>query len=566
MTTYYVSTSGDNSDGLTWATAYNDIDTALGNSNADSNVIILDDEAHVISTIPAGADWRYTQTMQSRSGNPETCSVTTASATAQLFNMNLGANAGAWTFQNIAFTRNTALTADESLIAITGSFLTAVTFEGCIFGDFNITSSGATDLNGAFIRNQTTTRTVTFTNTTFRNVTATYSVGYGTLIRMAAGADFIMDGCTWSNISRTIAATDGTGLIYGESANGSLTIKGNTKFTNITQSGDETNMILRPIIHSSITTFEFHFDGVVLNNLTRSGANTANGIFAYISGPFSVENITATNCTNTIGTSATYGGDGGVFYQNNVTAVGKFRNISVSNIESRSGAAIFSSNGAHLDCEGIKADSCVCDIGVIYSGHNGDCLISGAEITNASSSASAQNRDGLAIFARLNPAIAARDKVVDIGNCTLLNNVNIATFTDGIHIQNDHADTVNGTIVANVYNVISRNGGETALEIVGTGTGTITTTTHNCNVEGGATATSVDTNNDITSADPGLDGNNVPQAGSAMLGGGIKWWDTSTLNTANSNPQGANGEPFSDIDTDVGGNQSTLGSFHPVNL
>jgi len=46
---------------------------------------------------------------------------------------------------------------------------------------------------------------------------------------------------------------------------------------------------------------------------------------------------------------------------------------------------------------------------------------------------------------------------------------------------------------------------------------------------------------------------------STMLGLGIAYWTTG-------NPEGINGEPFSNFDTDLGPNQSTFGPFHPRNL
>lgn len=46
---------------------------------------------------------------------------------------------------------------------------------------------------------------------------------------------------------------------------------------------------------------------------------------------------------------------------------------------------------------------------------------------------------------------------------------------------------------------------------------------------------------------------------SPMVATGIKWW-------SGVNPVGVGGEPFSDIDTDIGGIQSKHGDFHPTNL
>ena len=43
------------------------------------------------------------------------------------------------------------------------------------------------------------------------------------------------------------------------------------------------------------------------------------------------------------------------------------------------------------------------------------------------------------------------------------------------------------------------------------------------------------------------------------VGTGSKWW-------TGINPVSSNGEPYANLDVDKGGNQSTHGPFHPVNL
>ncbi len=49
------------------------------------------------------------------------------------------------------------------------------------------------------------------------------------------------------------------------------------------------------------------------------------------------------------------------------------------------------------------------------------------------------------------------------------------------------------------------------------------------------------------------------QVGSPLVSSGIKWW-------TGANPIGADGEPFSDFDIDIGAIQSKHSPFHPVNL
>jgi len=531
------------------------IKTCLAQSNANGNVITLDDEAHVVTTIPAGADWKYSQTMSSRSGNPELCSVTTANTTGHLFDMALGgAPGGDWVFNNIQLTRSTTQTDASSLLYTAGTILQDISFNGCILGDFTLDNAIAgSQLNGCILSTLSHTRTVAFDECTFRNISASWTnAGYGALLRISGNADCTMTNCSWDNIQRNITLNDVTGAVYIDNTGSTTTIT-DSSFTDITMSGNDTAMSMKPFINSSAVNAQ-NLSGLTLTRVVKQQAQYTSGIFSFIKGAFDIRDITAIDCSN-LGTSIDYIGDGGVFYQDGVSAVGKFRNINAYGCKARSGVAIFSSNGANLECENITADNCQADIGIIYSGYDGDAVINGALITNTTPFTPTQSRHGLGIFARINPA-AATDKTVEINNVTLLNNVNDATYVDGIEIINDHATAVMTNVI---NNVICRNGGETGLEIRSNGTGTITTTMNNCNVEGGATSTSGTINNNLTSVDPLLDANGVPTANSPMVGAGSRWW-------TGANPVGANGEPFSDFDTDIGAIQSTHGKFHPVNL
>jgi hypothetical protein len=74
----------------------------------------------------------------------------------------------------------------------------------------------------------------------------------------------------------------------------------------------------------------------------------------------------------------------------------------------------------------------------------------------------------------------------------------------------------------------------------------------------GTLLTSLGTNTNTTD-DPDLDANYAPSRSSPCIGAGIKVW-------TGPNPEGGNGEPFSDFDTDAGYIQTTYNPFHPVNL
>jgi len=79
MATLLVSLAGDNSDGLTWATAFNAITTAFNNlTGAQDDTVILDDEDHNQTTnlyTSGGTKTGGTITLESRSGNPSICSI-----------------------------------------------------------------------------------------------------------------------------------------------------------------------------------------------------------------------------------------------------------------------------------------------------------------------------------------------------------------------------------------------------------------------------------------------------------------------------------------------------------
>ena len=57
-----------------------------------------------------------------------------------------------------------------------------------------------------------------------------------------------------------------------------------------------------------------------------------------------------------------------------------------------------------------------------------------------------------------------------------------------------------------------------------------------------------------------LSAEGTPVEGSILVGAGTRWWGTSA------SPVGRDGEPFSDIDTDIGAIQTKQGPFHPRNL
>ncbi len=72
-----------------------------------------------------------------------------------------------------------------------------------------------------------------------------------------------------------------------------------------------------------------------------------------------------------------------------------------------------------------------------------------------------------------------------------------------------------------------------------------------------ASASGLDTNSLQT--DPLFGANYAPTVGSPCLSTGVKWW-------TNARPFDVNGEPYPNIDIDIGAIQSTTNSFHPSNI
>ncbi len=64
---------------------------------------------------------------------------------------------------------------------------------------------------------------------------------------------------------------------------------------------------------------------------------------------------------------------------------------------------------------------------------------------------------------------------------------------------------------------------------------------------------------DSFSSDPLLGANYAPAVGSPCLSTGVKWW-------SNARPFDVNGEPYPNVDIDIGAIQSTTNSFHPSNI
>lgn len=559
MAIYHVKSTGTKVSGASIADDWSDANsyalfsTAIGQSG-DGDTVILDDEGHVEAGVITGTNWDGTQTFQSRSSDPELCSLSISSATARFFYMN-SVNAGYAHFKNIKISRSVTVTGTAStMFYTTGNGITGVLFENCIIGDFDVNVSSAF-LDGIIYRNASINRVdkVRFLNCTIRNITSTSTL-YSTLTRFTATQTGYFEGCLFHGLTINNGGSELAGFLFFENAHSDIK---NCTFEDITFNSSVLGAH-RGMLYHSINAYTCKVIGLTLRRFTINANEYSGGMFCNMLAPSRWENIYAEDMTTNVVQEA---GDGGVLYLTGNNLDHYVRNIEVHNVNTRSGGAIFCSNGANLFAQAVRIyDSKVNVGGAIYLGYNGNCDINGVYAENVTQYTGVFNH-GKCIYARHSDAAPADDVVYNIANVTVVDCVSPDNFTDGIHLQNNHAT---GTVTANIYNCISRNRGAVGQEIVGlkVGAGAITVTTHSCNVAGGATSTAGTTDNDLTSADPLLTPEGLLPDGSAISGIGVKWWTTEL-------PVDADGQPLPNVDIDIGGFQgSSLIShpFHPLNL
>jgi len=559
MPVYHVKITGGKSSGSSTADDWTDANCYALFSGAiaesgDGDTIILDDEDHVEAAAINGTDWDGTQTIQSRGEDPESCSLSISSATARFLFMN-SSNAGYAHIKNIKLSRTVTVTgATCTLIYTSGAGNTGVLLENCIIGDFNLDITG-TLIDGAIYRNASGDRAdkVRFLNCEIRNIDMECSA-YGNFTRFTATQTGYFEGCYFHDITVTNGGTESTGVLFFENAHSVIE---DCRFEDIT---------INSAVAGTHRTFLYHSNNaytatvldITIKRYTYNADQFSGGMFSFLLCPSTWERVYAEDCTLNVDSEI---GDGGVLYLTGDNIDHSVTDMEVHNVKTRSGGAIFCSNGANLTAENIRVYDSQVDIGgAIYLGYNGNLTVNGVYVENVGQYTASQE-NGKGIFARHSDVAPADDVVYTIANVTVVDCTSDATFTKGIHVQNNHAT---GTVAANIYNCICRNGGADDEEIksLQSGAGAITTNTYSCNVEGGADATDVTGNTDLTSADPVLNDSGSLPVGSALSGIGVRWW-------TGAHPVGADGEPFPNYDIDIGafqGTDATTHPFHPLNL
>lgn len=286
-------------------------------------------------------------------------------------------------------------------------------------------------------------------------------------------------------------------------------------------------------------------------------------------GPHDISNVTGRNITSIkLGANSI----GALLVLSDETAIGTVKNISGDNISCYAGSVVYYSNGAGGNevggvppsvCEQISATNCTAveNGGGVYKGGDGSVTFRGMRIDKCH----CVGRGG-GFYGMHADRNDAEDTHIRLENFTITNcTTDDAAGGAGIYMTGDSA--VGDKLYSTLLNGVCRNGGVNDILLNEAVSDLHIATITNCNIEnesttgidhsGLNTAPTIDAGN--TEADPLLDADGVPAANSILIGAGTKYW-------TGPNPVGADGEPFSDWDTDIGSIQSTHGLFHPKNL
>jgi len=173
MATLLVSSAGDNSDGLTWATAFNEISTAFDNlTGVQDDTVILDDEDHNQTGnlyTDGGTKTGGTLILESRSGDHRICSISgdpTGTGNFYLLRNNeITTGNPNLKVKNITF-KDHSRTDSVPLIANTNTSI--FTLENCACHNLNLTAAAAAT-NGLIRQTGTTSKDFTIAGLSVTN-------------------------------------------------------------------------------------------------------------------------------------------------------------------------------------------------------------------------------------------------------------------------------------------------------------------------------------------------------------------------------------------------------------
>lgn len=575
MSLIHVKSTGTRSSGESaaddWSDAncYPQVGHSAGAWSGATTVIIndetIDEDGPITSANLQGCT---SLTVQSRSGARANCIWRIDSATDQLFNAAPVSGCTTVTLQNITVSRSTTMSnlATNAMVYFAGTTLTEVNLSSVILGDFDV--DGYADADGVLIRcASTVARTVNLTDVLIRNVNSAGS-GFDAPMLDLTGAShtYNLTRVQFENLTQTRIADSiwAYGIKYGGANTYNLT---DVECTDITLSHANSAQEIKPFMYAGNTTSTLNIDGMTFTRVVMGSTSApvkTNGWGVHLRCAYTLKNYHSYDCavywtTGAAGSQL----DGGQLYISQSDAVqGRpVNNVSATRCHSRSGAALFVSNGAAGRYWNIRAHDCLTEAGVIYNGGGGGTFeLSGFLVDNAQKSDHALYvNDGIGVWSRLNDA---SDKTVTIGNGTVVNCVSAGS---AVGFDNAHATN---TMTVDVYNVISVNP-DCAEDIQekATGGGAMTVTTYGCVV--GSSGTDSTTDNDLTTiadddltpymTDPAA-GDYSLLSGIALESAGSKWWADAPR------PAGSDGEPFPDFGISIGAMQSKAVPFHPRNL
>lgn len=518
------------------------------------------------------ADASLTTIMSSITGNSPMFAVNPAAASGELHEV---------TFEDVTFSHSGVADAAGGCIMSCVNDAGSQTFTRCHFKDITHTKA-TTGTNGMLIQPTTATnpRTLTFTECVFENIITSAIERPMIMSLTTAVNNAVFTNCQITNCSHTYTTGSkvggGEGFIYHNIGTATLTIDGMT-ISNCSHNGDDA-VNVRGLIISTVTGGASDIKNVTASYITETGTATGSQgcLFTFQN---TNDNNSLENCHISHSTNHFNGNSTGCL----VTSVGspsaigdptivRMKNCSAHNnsgfygsvADGTAGGKIIATGCTGYNNSGWKAGAGNGGASIdgidFYSGGSGGmelygCSTYGALGFSTSSSAS--------VFVMNNTSTSPNQaKAVAFQNCTF-GAVNPATPATSPVVTFLNNNPSNDTLTVTMTNCIVRGGTDLDIELSSNAGDTLDVTMSGCYYETAPVTTDHDdgtlTNPDGSTADPLLSDTNELGVSSPCVGAGKKFW-------TGPNPQGANGEPFSDWDTDIGANQSTHSPFHPKNL
>lgn len=544
MTTFYVSTSGDNTDGLTWLTAFNEIITALNSlTGIQDDTVILDDEEHK-QTATLGTDGGTKTggeiTLQSRSNDYHTCSISGITATPSgnfylLINNEITTGNPSLKVKGITFRDHTR---NDSLPIILSSNTSDLSLENCACINLRVVAT-ATNTNGIIRQSGLTSSNLTIAGLTVRDcsvnsITSTGS-NEGSLFSSAnSGAstgtfsDIAVDG--FSSVSLFNAPLNGLCFYKGPQ-----TWSGTNEFKNISISAGDDSYGLIKI--NTTTGYNHSITGSMLIDNTNTQIISTDTNYGLInvssSDTLSIDAVfEAKNCTNIVGSS-----DYGIIVNiNQLASLSISGDISIHDNESNKGSGYITTIGGDLFLHNAEFYNNVCTTGGAISIQT---ISSTVEIYNCLFRDNTAREGGGAIAI----GVLSTLNTFTLHNSTFYNNSTLAPNTgDGVYVFAFAAQSV-----LNIDNCIFWNKANND-EIFVLSIADFDLNISNSDILGGAAAvTGADTYVNNIESDPEFNSDLTLSRYSPCVGIGIKWWPASSPN-----PQDMNGNYFWDAYVDIG--------------